>query len=92
MVIPLDQPFVTEAYDRLMAAQAAFKPEGDGALHVAIDGPGIRAARVALGLTQAKLAERLGIDGPKLSKMETGAEAVDPRTDLAVRALLAGAR
>lgn len=87
----LNQPFVSEAYDRLVEAQAAFRLEGAGALHEPIDGTNLRTARATLGLTQARLAERLGIDGPRLSKMETGTDPVDARTDLAVRALLAGA-
>lgn len=80
----LNVPFRSEAYDRLMEAQAAFaKPS---AVEPVDTGVKLRLARAQLGLTQAALAALLGVDGPFLSKAENGAP--DRRTDLAVRYLL----
>lgn len=81
----LNIPFQSEAYDRLMEAQAAFVPPQ---MIEAIDtGEKLRAARADLGMTQAALAARLGIDGPALSKMENG-EPIKASIDLAIRYLL----
>ncbi len=48
----------------------------------------IKQTRKALGLTQAELGEKLGIDGSVISKMEGGTVPVGPRTVLALEALL----
>lgn len=47
----------------------------------------VRTVRTALGLTQAELAEQLGLHQSTLSRLETGALAVDARTRLALEAL-----
>lgn len=52
----------------------------------------IKQARAVLGLTQAQLGEKLGLDGSMISKMEGGTLPVGPRTALAVEALLARAQ
>lgn len=51
----------------------------------------IQKTRKALGLTQAQLGEKLGLDGSMISKMEGGILPVGPRTELALEALLARA-
>lgn len=51
----------------------------------------IKKTRETLGLTQAQLGEKLGLDGSMISKMEGGTLAVGPRTALALEALLARA-
>lgn len=84
-----------EAYDRLREAQIGFRPlDTDGsqiAPAVAIapvnTGELLRKARETLGLTQAALAEKLGIQAPALSAMENGAP-IKPVTDFAMRYLL----
>lgn len=48
----------------------------------------IREARKELGLSQAEMAARLGVTQGTISKLETGALALDERTRLAVNALL----
>lgn len=50
----------------------------------------IKQIREALGLTQAEMAERLGIHQATLSRIETGAIAPDKRNLLAAKALMAG--
>lgn len=93
----LNRPFVSESYDRLLAAQARHK--ADSAIldaKPAIDAirvlhnpvTDMKAARATLGLTQTALADALDMDAPRLSKMENGG-VIDRRTDLAVRCLLA---
>lgn len=89
MVKQLGQPFISEAYDRLMEAQAAFKrPE---IVEPVDTGAKLKALRANLGLTQAALATRLGVDGPTISKVENG-EPVKPLMDLALRYLVIEAR
>lgn len=46
--------------------------------------------RTALNLTQAELAERLGVHQSTISRFESGDLPTDPRTLLAAKALLAG--
>ncbi len=48
----------------------------------------LREARRRLGMTQQELAETLGLTQRSISRMETGAQPIEPRTDLAVRYLL----
>lgn len=50
----------------------------------------IAEARKTLGLTQAELAAKLGINQATISRMEAGVLAVEPRTVLAMKALLTG--
>ena len=52
----------------------------------------IKQTRETLGLTQAQLGEKLGLDGSMISKMESGTLLVGPRTALALEALLARAQ
>lgn len=81
----LNQPFVSEAYDRLMEAQAAFVP---AQMVEPVDYcERLKAVRLELGLTQAALGARLGIDAPAVSKMENG-EPIKGYIDLAIRYLL----
>lgn len=47
----------------------------------------LRNTRKALGLTQAQLADALGIDQAEVSRFETGRRSIDTRTALAVEAL-----
>lgn len=49
----------------------------------------IREARKALNLTQAELAEKLGVDHSAISRYETGAVAPDKRTMIALSAIFA---
>lgn len=49
----------------------------------------IKQARRTLGATQAQLADMLGINQSTVSRMESGALEVDPRTALALEALVA---
>lgn len=49
----------------------------------------IRATRRCLGVTQAELAELLGLNQSTISRLESGALPVDERTALAVEALMA---
>ena len=51
----------------------------------------IRQTRKALGATQAELAALLGISQSTVSRLESGALDVDPRTVLALEALAARA-
>jgi len=109
-MVALNVPFVSEAYDRLMAAQSkamlqgqrSFSPVPDHGANspapqdvVARTSPDltapitdIRATREALGMTQSALAERLGLDAPRLSAWENG-KAFPAYIDLAMRALVA---
>lgn len=48
----------------------------------------LRQARTALGLTQTQLADILGMTRRSISRMEHGAQPIEPRTALAVRYLL----
>jgi transcriptional regulator with XRE-family HTH domain len=50
----------------------------------------IEAARKQLGLSQADLAKKLGVNQASVSRFESGELAPNARTLLAVRALLAG--
>ena len=52
----------------------------------------VKQTRETLGLTQAQLGEKLGLDGSMISKMESGTLLVGPRTALALEALLARAQ
>ena len=52
----------------------------------------IKDTRKALGLTQAELGEKLGVDGSIISKMESGALIVGLRTQLAMEALVTRAK
>lgn len=82
----LNQPFVSEAYDRLMEAQNAFVRQETVE---AVDTPEkLRAARTEMGLTQAQLADRIALTGTFIGLMERGTNPIDPRTDLSVRYLL----
>jgi len=49
----------------------------------------LRDIRRQLGLTQIELGERLGLDQSTISKFETGALAIDKRTELALQAIIA---
>lgn len=49
----------------------------------------IQAIRETLGLTQAELADRLGIHQSTISRMERGELGTDKRTMIAARTLLA---
>ena len=49
----------------------------------------IRTIRETLGLSQAEMADRLGIHQSSISRFETGELALDRRTLLAAQALLA---
>jgi DNA-binding XRE family transcriptional regulator len=84
-------PFVSEAYDRLMADRLRNMPAVPTVrvtgYDIAQPVTDIRAARDRLNLTQAALAEKLGIDAPRLSKIENGAT-IPPYLDLAMRTLL----
>ena len=51
----------------------------------------IREARKALNLTQAELAEMLGVDHSAISRYETGAVTPDKRTLIALAAIFAQA-
>lgn len=90
----LNKPFVSEAYDRLMADQAkahpaiAIDPSQWPASDLNTPVTDIRAARERLGLTQAAMGEALGVDGPRLSAWENG-KPLPRYIDLAVRCLLA---
>lgn len=85
-MVALDIPFVSEAYDRLKVAQMAFvRP---GAVEPVNCGERIKAARTELGLTQAGLANKLGLTGTFIGMMERDDKPIEPRTDLAVRYLL----
>lgn len=48
----------------------------------------IKQTRLALGLTQAELAEKLGISGSLLSRLESGDQPLTLRTILAIEALV----
>lgn len=48
----------------------------------------LRAIRKSLGLTQAEMAERLGINQSNISRMEKGAIAINRRTLIAARTLM----
>ena len=102
-MVALNVPFVSEAYDRLMIAQSKAMPAPvniganahatqDVVTRAAPDLTApitdIRATREALGLTQSALAERLGLDAPRLSAWENG-KAFPAYIDLAMRALVA---
>lgn len=47
----------------------------------------MREIRIKLGLTQAELAERLGVHQATISRFETGELPLDRRTELALLAL-----
>jgi transcriptional regulator with XRE-family HTH domain len=51
----------------------------------------MRAIRKELGLSQAEMAERLGLHQTTISRFETGDLTLDRRTELAVQALRSGA-
>jgi len=51
----------------------------------------IRKTRKALGLTQAELAAKLGVDGSTVSRLETGELIPNERTLLAMEAIVARA-
>lgn len=51
----------------------------------------IRETRKALGLTQAELADKLGVDGSTISRLESGGLIASPRTLLALEALISRA-
>lgn len=51
-------------------------------------GPELRAAREALGLTQAQLAAILDVAPEHVSRMQTGAKSITTQTALVVRAML----
>lgn len=85
-MVALGIPFVSEAYDRLTAAQAAYVRPGTVS---AIDsGDKLKAARAEMGLTQAGLADKVGLTGTFIGMMERDDKPIEPRTDLAVRYLL----
>lgn len=48
----------------------------------------IAAIRAALGLTQAEMADRLGLNQSTISRMENGDQPTDKRTMLAAQTLL----
>ncbi len=48
----------------------------------------LRAARKALGLSQAELGLELGLTGEFIGMMERGVKAIERRTDLAMRYLV----
>jgi transcriptional regulator with XRE-family HTH domain len=52
----------------------------------------IRETRKALGLTQAELAEMLGVDHSTVSRLESGIIPLTLRTQLALEALLTRAK
>ena len=52
----------------------------------------LKAARADLGMTQAQLAEALGITQGTLSRMENGLVPINKRTELALSALCAARR
>lgn len=52
----------------------------------------IRQTRKALGLTQAQLAEKLGVDHSTVSRFESGEIPLSERTLLAMEALVARAQ
>lgn len=89
-MVALDIPFVSEAYDRLRAVQNAHTRPGT--VEPVDSGARIKEARTQLGLTQAGLAERLGLTGTFIGMMERDDKPIEPRTDLAVRYLLVEAR
>lgn len=86
----LNQPFVSEAYDRLVEAQAAHAVSlrEERALAAIDSGEKLRAARTELGLTQAALGERLALTGTFIGMMERGSDKIEARTDLSIRYLL----
>lgn len=47
----------------------------------------LKEVRQEMGLTQGELAERLGLSPQFVGRMERGAQAIEPRTVLAVRQL-----
>jgi transcriptional regulator with XRE-family HTH domain len=51
----------------------------------------IRATRRALGLSQAGLADKLGLNQATISRFETGNLPIDERTKLAIEAIAARA-
>lgn len=85
-MVALNIPFVSEAYDRLKAEQAAFvKP---GTVSAIDSGDKLKAARAEMSLTQAGLADKIGLTGTFIGMMERDDKPIEPRTDLAVRYLL----
>lgn len=50
-----------------------------------MQGPEMKAARVAAGMTQAALADAIGMSRKAITEMETGKAAIEKRTALAVR-------
>jgi len=52
-----------------------------------MDGNEVRARRKALGLKQEAFGAKLGLTGDFIGRVERGAAAIEPRTELAVRAL-----
>jgi DNA-binding XRE family transcriptional regulator len=81
-----------EAYDRLMAAQAAFVPLSVDGMAIAVDpvdnGERLKEARTKLAMTQAQLGEALDLTPVMIGLMERGEKDVGKRTDLAIRYLL----
>jgi DNA-binding XRE family transcriptional regulator len=97
MAETLNQPQPNEAYARLMDAQAQqraasavldVRPVSEAIKLLRAPAADLRGARGTLGMSQAAMAEALGIDAPRLSKLENG-DTVPRYIDLAVRCLLA---
>lgn len=89
-MVSLNQPFVSEAYDRLIEARAvnaesARLEREQAAIN---NGAKLKAARAGLGLTQSALADRLGLTGAFIGMMERDDKPIEPRTDLSIRYLL----
>lgn len=85
-VTALDIPFVSEAYDRLIATQRNAVVQVEGRPEPFTTGDQIRALRAQMSMTQAAFAELLGIDAPSLSKLENGGT-IKPMLDYALRYL-----
>lgn len=89
----LNQPFVSESYDRLMRAQrpapADVEAIGNRLRTPINDGRALGDALSLLGVSQQQLADRLGMGAPVISNMKNDRVVIDTRTDLAIRALLA---